>query len=292
MDLRKLRYFLTVADYENFHRAADHLHVAQSALSRHVGELEARIGAPLFERFPKGVRLTPVGRVFAEEARNTIGAMDRAYSRAKRAASGELGRLTIGMNDIAARNRLIASKIRAFQTVHPDIEFDFELMVSQEQVVALQGGRIDLAILIERPEREEFNHLTITRDPFHIALARDHPLSSRPSISVHDLTDEPFVTVKMSTFWLPQTRLLTRCRALGLTPRIVQEASNDQMQMSFIAAGLGVGFVNASARDTLGHDVVLRPVEGLDVTLDVDLVWQRNSQSAALANFLAIFRDV
>jgi DNA-binding transcriptional LysR family regulator len=94
----------------------------------------------------------------------------------------------------------------------------------------------------------------------------------------------------MTTYWLPQTRLWSRCRALGLAPRVVQEASNDHMQMSFIAAGMGVGFVNASMARMVASDVVLRPVDRLDVALKLDLVWLRSANQPSLLNFVEFMR--
>ncbi|MDI6028545.1 LysR substrate-binding domain-containing protein [Corticibacterium sp. UT-5YL-CI-8] len=290
MDFRQIRYFLAVAEHQNFRRASEALHVAQSALSKHVLELEARLDAKLFERLAKGVRLTPAGRVFVEEARRALEAVERAESRARKAARGEIDRLTIAMNDIGARNRTVANAIRSFVETYPEVQLDFISMVSQEQITALQHGKIDAAIVIERPENPNFGYVEIANDPFWLAIPRFHRLAAKPNASISDLVGEPFVSVALSTYWLPQTRLLAQCRGLGLIPHVVQEASNDQMQMNFIAAGIGIGFVNASIVNVLATDVVLKRVEGLTVSLRLDLVWSEQSRSPSLPNFVKAIR--
>jgi len=95
----------------------------------------------------------------------------------------------------------------------------------------------------------------------------------------------------MTTYWIPQTKLMTRCRALGLSPHIVQEASNDQMQINFIAAGMGVGFVNRSMAMAGAAGIIMRPVDDLNVALQLDLVWKRPSKAPSLENFVRIMQQ-
>jgi len=292
MDFRQFRYFLAVAELESYSRASEHLRVAQSALSRHILDLESRVGAPMFERLARGVRLTTAGKEFYREARLALDHVERAFERSRKAVDGAIGRLTLGTNDIGSRNGHVAGAIRLFRQAFPEVELDFAAMSSQDQIHALQERKIDAAILIERPEGIGFEHLAIADDPFEIALAGSHHLASEPVLTAMALASEPFVAVRTTAFWLPQTRLLARCRELGLMPRIVQETASEQMQVNLIRAGLGVGFINSSIRDMLPSDVVLRPVEGLDVSLRLDLAWLRGADSAALAHLVQSFRAI
>lgn len=286
MDFRQVRYFLAVVEHENFRRAAETVHVAQSALSKHVAELEERLQVRLFDRLPTGVRLTQAGRVYAEEARRSLELIERAGTRAQKAARGEIDRLTIAMNDIGARNRIVARGVARFVAAFPEVQLDFVSMVSQNQLEALRYGKIEAGVLTERPEHEAFDHVPLGHDPFWLALPRTHPLADLDAVPISALTGEAFVSVAMSTYWLPQTRLMAACRAAGLVPRVVQEASNDHMQMSFVAAGIGVGFVNASMVPLAMSDVVIRPVPELNVSLQLDLLWRRAAPPPALLHFI------
>lgn len=290
MDFRQVRYFLAVAEHESFRRAAETVHVAQSALSKHIAELEARLEVRLFDRLPTGVRLTQAGHAYAGEARRAVELMDRADIRARKAQRGEIDRLTIAMNDIGARSRNVARGVATFSAAFPEVQLDFLSMISQEQLAALRYGKIDASIMIERPEEPGLDHVFLGEDPFWLALPADHPLAPLSTIPIGALVGEPFVSVAMTTYWLPQTRLWSRCRALGLAPRIVRETSNDHMQMSFIAAGMGVGFVNASMARAVASDVVLRPVDQLDVALTLDLVWPRGADQPSLLNLVEFLR--
>lgn len=292
MDFRQVRYFVAVAELESYSRASEHLRVAQSALSRHIMDLESRVGAPMFERLARGVRLTTVGKAFYKEAKLALEHVERAFESSRKAVDGTIGRLAIGTNDIGSRNSDVARAIRAFRHAFPEVELDFVSMNSQDQVHALQEGRIDAAILIERPDGLGFEHLAITEDPFEIAMPSSHHLAAEPVLTAMALAREPFVAVRTTAFWLPQTRLLSRCRELGLMPRIVQETASEQMQVNLIRAGLGVGFVNSSIRDMLPADVVLRSVAGLEVSLRLDLAWLREADSAALAHLVRTFRSI
>lgn len=291
METHQLRYFLAVAEHGNFRRASEALRVAQSALSRHVAELEARIGVQLLERLPRGVRLTPAGLVFAEETRRAMETLHRARFLALKATTGEIGHVVVGLNELAARNARVAGAFHRFHRDYPDIRLEYELMRSIDQNAALEHGKIDIAILSERPNDQNLAYLPVGDDPFVIALPAIHELAVNDCIDARQLAGEPFVAVKMSAYWLAQTRLLGRCMALGLSPRIAHEAPNDQMQLALIAAGAGIGFVNASAGERSGRDVALRPLRDLDMSLKLDLVWRPALATPSTLKLVAAFRE-
>src|SRR3954470_8245233 len=104
MELRQLRYFAAVAEHANFNRAAERLHVAQPALSRQVGGLEKELGVVLFERLPRGVRLTPAGAAFGDRARRILAEVEAAREHALDAQRGKVGTLRLGFSVIAVKN--------------------------------------------------------------------------------------------------------------------------------------------------------------------------------------------
>lgn len=293
MELRRLRYFVAVAEHENFHRAAAAVHVAQSALSKHVRELSEMVGGPLFERTPRGVRMTFLGHLLYGEAKYLLDRLDGVYARAGKAVAGEIGRIAIGVNELGARHRVLARAVRLCRERHPGIELDFVWMNSPEQIEGLRSGKLDAGLLIERPQEAlEFRHLRVAADPFVIALPADHPLASKDELEAQDLADQPFVGVKFSLYRLAQTRLITRCEAISLRPRMVQEVVTEQMQMTFIREGMGFGFVNRSVSQALLEGIRLLPLKGLDAALNIDLVWTRDNRSAALPLFVSILDEV
>src|SRR5690606_37996661 len=105
----------------------------------------------LLDRKPTGVSLTQAGEVYASEARRALETIERAGLQAKRAAKGEMGRLSIAMNDLAARNVEIAKRIAAFSEAYPEIQLEFSSMISMDQLNALKSNKIDAGILLEGP---------------------------------------------------------------------------------------------------------------------------------------------
>src|SRR5216684_1223059 len=96
MELRHLRYFVAVAEHRNFHRAAEHLHMAQPPLSQQIQDLERELGVQLFDRTRRQIEVTVAGQVFLEDATRILSQVEQAEKRVKRASKGELGQLTIG----------------------------------------------------------------------------------------------------------------------------------------------------------------------------------------------------
>lgn len=284
MSLHKLRYFVAVAEQQSFSRAAAALNVAQSALSRHIAQLEDSIGAPLLERSANGVHMTPVGRVFYDDSRGALAQVDNAFSQARLAAAGSLGSLAIGVNELAVRHPTIVRALAEFIRLNPAVQLKAMMMTSIEQLRALRNRQIDAGFVIERPGGlTELDHLSIGRDDFVLALHKDHPLAAQRMLSIADLVDEPFVTISAERHWLSQSKLLARCHASGFTPRSVAQVDAERLQIALVAQGMGLGFVNASIRHTLPPEVTLRRIREFRVGLDLDLVWIRQNGGGLVA---------
>ncbi|QGP78225.1 LysR family transcriptional regulator [Sphingobium sp. CAP-1] len=173
MSLHKLRYFIAVAEHQSFTRAAAAMNIAQSALSRHIAELEQAIGAPLLQRSPHGVHMTPVGRVFFDDSRGALAQVDNAFTQARLAAAGSLGSLTIGVNELSVRHPSVIDALAAFARTHPAVQLRAYMMTSIEQFRALRNRQIDAGFVIERPnDLAELDHLPVGRDDFLLALPK------------------------------------------------------------------------------------------------------------------------
>lgn len=292
MDLRQLRYFVAIAEHGNFHRAAESVNVAQSALSRHMHALGQELGAPLFERAPGGVRTTTLGKVFYAEAKGILERADNAVERSRKAVNGQVGRLTIGVNEIAARHPLFVQAISRSRRLYPEVELAVERCNSPEQVEALWAGKLDLGVLIDRPPDPDFGWMHFLRDPFLIGMAPNHPLSAKAELLPADMVTESFITMSNARYGPAQAQILAECRRLGFNPRVIQEAANEQMQLALIGTGLGVGLVTGSTALVCPGQIVLRPLQGLKHALDLDLLWLRKNSSPPLQHLLRIFAAV
>lgn len=288
MPFRRLKYFVAVAESKSFSGAAASLNIAQSALSRHVSDLEQSIGAALLDRSPKGVHLTPVGRVLFDDARALLAQLGTAYDHARLAAGGSAGKLMIGLNELAVRNPIITGGIVKFLASHPRVDLKLRAMSSIEQIADLRDHKIDAGFMIERSTAVgELAHLPISWDRFMIAVARSHPLAARKTLSIDDLLGLPFVSIALDRHWLAQSRLLAECRANGFSLNVACEVDSERLQLALIAEGVGIGFVNASVRHSLPKGVTLLKVRELKVGLQLDLVWLHHQKNDLLDEFAA-----
>lgn len=292
MDLRQLRYFIAIAEHGNFHRAAEALNIAQSALSRHMQTLGAELGSPLFERSTAGVRMTTLGKVFYAEARDILERADQAVERSRNAVAGKIGRLSIGVNEIAARHPHFIKAIAQSRLRYPEVELLVERINSPEQVAALAAGKLDLGVMIDRPMDPKLGSMRFCTDRFLVGMHPRHELTAYDELTPAHVAGADFISMRRSRYGPVQTQISAVLQQLGVAPQIVQEAANEQMQLALIAEGLGIGMVTESTQLVNPGQIALRPLRGLNYALNLDLVWRNDSPAPALGHLLEIFTDI
>src|SRR6266403_5275819 len=147
MELRHLRYFVAVGEEEHYGRAAERLHVAQPALSRQIQDLEKELGFPLFDRLPRGVKLSAAGKQFLSDARRILQEVEEAKLRAERVATGKAGTLRVGFVEALSWHGVVPDSFRRFRRRQPDAELDLQPLRSVEQVKAVRSGRLDAGFI-------------------------------------------------------------------------------------------------------------------------------------------------
>src|ERR1700730_2281362 len=289
MELRHLRYFVAIGEEQHYGRAARRLRVAQPALSRQIQDLEEEQGFKLFERLPRGVKLSPAGKLFLEDGRRILREVGEAAVRAGRVASGRSGTLRVGFTENASWRGVVPESFRRFRELQPEAELQLQPSASLEQLEAVRSGRLDAGFVNFMPKSDpELNQLLVAIQQVELAAPRRHPLTKLKKLRLRDLTDTPFV-------WFPRwaspafyDRLMHECYRGGLkSPRIVQEGLNEATILSLVSAGLGVGWVLGTARWRSPDTVVILPVVDLDMLLALALVWRRDNTSPLLANFIS-----
>jgi DNA-binding transcriptional LysR family regulator len=290
MELRHLRYFLAAAEEENFGRAARRLNLAQPALSRQIRDLEQELGAGLFERIGRGVRLSAAGAAFAEEARLILDAARAAADRARAVARGEEGTLRLGFLDSSAWGGEVPALLRRFRAAAPAVRLDLTAANSIEQLAAIAAGGLDAGFVYRQDGLPPGLAMRpIRADGLVAAIPRGHALAAgQGPIPPAALAGEPFVWFPRAAAPAYHDRAMAALAAIGLAPRVVQEAVTDSLMLSLVSAGVGVSLVNTVARWRCPEGVALRPVAGLDLKLHLDLVWRQAAVAPALARFLAL----
>ncbi len=293
MELRHLRYFVAVGEDEHYGRAAKRLRVAQPALSSQIQDLEREIGFQLFDRLPRGVRLSAGGKVFLEDCRRILQEVDEAAVRAERAARGLIGTLRVGFTESASWHGVVPDALREFRRRHREAELLLSPLISLDQVEAVRSGRLDAGFVYVPTSDPDMAHVHVASHQVVLATPRRHPVSRLKRLRLRDLAETDFVWFPRRQHPANYDRLLQACSQGGLTnPRIVQEAVDQATMLSLVACGLGVAFVTDATRWRCPKDVVLRRVVDPRLPITVSLIWRKDNGSPLLARFVAHLRQL
>ncbi|HET9401862.1 MAG TPA: LysR family transcriptional regulator [Candidatus Acidoferrales bacterium] len=290
MELRHLRYFVGVGDEQHFGRAAERLHIAQPALSRQIQDLEKEIGFLLFDRLPRGVKLSAAGEVFLEDARRILAEVQEATRRAGRVANGNTGSIRVGFVEAISWHGVVPDSFRRFREKLPDAELTPVPMVSVEQVEAVRTGKLDAGFIASMGAlSKELDQLQVAQHSVVLAAPKEHPLAKQTRLRLRDLNEVPFVWLSRRINPAAYDRLIETCFRGGLkSPRIVQEAYDHATILSLVSCRLGVAWVSDSAKWQCPKGVVLLPVVDLKVPIPFSLMWRKDNRSPLLQTFLAI----
>jgi DNA-binding transcriptional LysR family regulator len=294
MELRHLRYFVAIGEEQNYRRAAKRLHVAQTALSTQIQDLEAELGFKLFDRLPRGVKLSVAGHLFLEDARRILREVNEAAARAARVARGQSGTLRVGFTENASWRGVVPESIRRFRERQRDAELQLTPATSLEQLEAIRSGRLDAGFVFNMPKTDaELDHFPVALQHVELAVPKGHALIKVRNLRLRDLVNASFV-------WFPRRespafydRLMHECFRGGLkSPRIVQEGLNEATILSLVSHGMGVGWVNGTARWRCPESVVIVSVADLDMPLPLALVWRKDNTSPLLQRFVDDVRSL
>ncbi|MDP9764517.1 LysR family transcriptional regulator [Deinococcus enclensis] len=291
MELRHLRHFVALAEEEHFGRAAERVFVVQQALSNSIRNLEDEVGVPLVLRTTRRVQLTPAGQEFLIGARETLARAAQTVDRARRAARGEVGRLTVGFVSGLAFGGL-PEIVRRFRELYPNVSVDLRELTAQEQEAALRGGLIDIGLMLLPVRDPGLDSRALWRQPLVAALPAGHLLARKRRLHIRDLRQEPFVFFPRHLRATYFDQVMRWTAQAGYTPNVVQEAIEVPTLLSLVAAGVGVFLpIQFFSRLAL-PGVVYRPVEDAPL-VEIVAVWQREAggRTPVVRAFLSVARE-
>ena len=289
MDLRRLRYLVTVADEGHITRAAERLGIQQPPLTRQIRALEDELGVILFQRLPRGMRATEAGRVVVEEARGILERADRLPDTAARAARGEQGRLAVGYTSSGAFHPFVAAQIRAFRAASPGVQLALAEDGTPELVAALVEERLDAAFVRSGGTHGAGLRVEpLLEEPMIAALPTGHPLAAVGGVALAELADQTFVFYRRPTGPGLHDAIVAACLRAGFSPMVGQEAPRMSSTLGLVAAGLGVSIVPASMQRMNVEGVVFTPFKGdPGLAAPLLLVTRRRDRSPIVEAFRA-----
>ena len=291
MELRHLRYFITVADELNFTRAAALLHTAQPSLSQQIRDLENEVGVQLLERSNRKVALTEAGKVFLAEARVTLAQADRAVARARHVAQQQNETVTIGF--------VPAAEVKVFPTILPRLRMHFphvrvELrsLPTMAQEDALLANEIDVAFMRAPVRSAELVSEVVFTEPLMVLLPAAHPLAKLDRIPLDALDGEAFISSDPLYSGKLYDVVEDYCAKHGLRRNVVQIASNILLNLNLVGMGLGFALLPAYVSALTGESIRCRPLDRDPPSIDLLMVCRADNHSPALGKLLELMRGV
>jgi DNA-binding transcriptional LysR family regulator len=287
VELRHIRYFIAVAEEQNFTRAAARLGIGQPPLSQQIKDLETEVGVALFHRTPRGAELTAAGEAFLAGIQELPGRASAAADEARRTARGETGSLRIGFTGSSAFNPLVPSLIRAYRRSAPGVDLTLEESNSNGLVAALRDATLDIAFL--RPDAVSEDGLrfrTVAQEAMVAAVPMGHRLAAEGrAISLVDLADDAFILTPRKLGPSLYETIVKACRAAGFEPMLGQQAPQIASVLALVAAEFGVAIVPASMRDAVTSGVTYLDILQPAPIAALALATRRTDRSPAVSAF-------
>jgi DNA-binding transcriptional LysR family regulator len=271
MELRYLRYFVSVAEHLHFGHAAKSLNMAQPPLSQQIRRLERELGVELFDRTNKRVELTASGHALLDLAREVIGQADRFQGYAKALRDGEAGTLRIGFV-ASAMNLGLGADLRSFRRQYPSASISAQQMPVADQVAALLDNRIDLAFTMGTLRHEVLEVIDYEEQPLMAVLPVDHPLASLERLQLKSLEDEVFISYRASFDHRIEDFISAACYQAGFTPKLSYHGPQSHTVQHMVSAGFGVSVLPACDSGMVPGGVVFVPLERPSATVKFSVV--------------------
>lgn len=286
LDLRYLRYAMTVAELGSFRRAADVLGLAQSTVSRRVQLLERRLGVQLFERDSRGANLTFAGEKFIRDAAFGARHLQQAVSDLRIVQRGITGELRVGLMASLASG-FLSDLFSCFRKRFPGVEVRLEEGASQTSAAGVLSGKLDAAFITGAPQMPGCDARPLWSEAILLALPSGHALVDRQEVSWQDVRDEAFIVGAEGPGPEIEDYLVKKLSELGFRPRIVTQRVGRENLINLVAKGYGLTLTTDSTLGAAYPGVAFVPI-GQNETVLSSVVWPVNFQNPALEKLLEL----
>ena len=289
LDVRRLQYFIAVAETLHFRKAAERLNVAQPALSQQIRRLEEDLGCELLTRNRRGVALTPAGQALLESGRRALVQMAHAEEAARRTAANQVALLRIGFVNPAAF-AMVPRLLQRLREEHPDLFVVLREGASAALLEDVRLGQLDAAFVRGPVTHPGVRIDVLRREPLIAVLPATHRLARSRRVPLSSLADEPFIGFRRAAAPSLHDAITRMCMDAGFAPAFATEANEWYTIVSLVANGLGVAILPESITAFAHRDAVYRPIAG--ARREVELVVGHAAPSAPLAACLAIVSEL
>lgn len=291
MELRHLRYFLSVAESGGIGVSARRLHISPSAISETIRDLEDELGVSLFERKNRRILLSDAGTCFLQDARATLALAEKSVDNVRRFSRGESGTLTIGF--FAGGFGSFAPKlIHRFRRRFKDVKISLIEMVPSLQMKALQDGVIDIGFTrpFSGPYALALRSEHFQTERLYVVLPRKHRLAQRKEVHIKELANDIFVLNDRKYSPAIFDRIIELCARARFSPTIAATSSVASGVVALVEAGEGIAILSEAAR-TLSSSLSFVPISDSSAKIDIVVAWSPQRETPVLRSFLAHIRS-
>lgn len=279
MELRTLRYFVTVAEELNITRAASLLNISQPPLSQQLKNLEEELDTVLFVRGKRQLTLTESGQMLYQRAKDILSLSEKTEAEIRSLKAGMTGTVSIGLVEGMAPD-IAAEWFAGFLTEHPGVRFRILDGNSDDLIEKMRGGLIGLAVITAPYDQQLLNSFQVGQERMVALMRRDHPLAAREgdSLEIEDLLPEPLIVPSRKAHIDTIRRWF---RKTGQNPDIICEMDNYLDAAALAGRGVGISLFPQTAY-ILNDFLVSKEIKAPDTAVDYLFVWRKGHQLSLL----------
>ncbi|WP_269472785.1 LysR family transcriptional regulator [Vibrio taketomensis] len=287
-----MRTFVVAVKHKNFSAAARELHTVQPTVSRHISELESKLGVKLFYRNTHLVELTPAGVLLYSEALKILENNSRVIDLVSQANSDRVSKMNIGYLATAA-SCFIPEIISDYSMQHPHVTTYLYEMSGQEQCTALMEKRVDVIFCRDQPllNDQQFVRRQIYVDDLVAVVPSNHHLANKSELSIADLNKERFMMFHRAVWSNVFKHILDLCEQHGFTPQMSYYPDNMRHMATFVSSGLGVSIAPSCIKFLTNEHCVCRRIKELSYPMPLYMYYHKENTSVELDSFVKICEE-
>ena len=289
-DLRHIRVFTAVAENLHFGKAAQSLHIAQSAVSRTIRWMEQDLKAPLLVRNTRNVALTPEGALLLQECRQIVAQFDKSIKRTRSISAGLAGELDVGCNDFAFLAELPVI-LKLFGRRFPDITIRLHEGQRSEQLAVMSRGKLDVSFVIGPVNLPDVATVTTGRYPLTALVSNNHPLAQRRKLRLKDLANERFILGSRAGWETYRALLDSVFQTAEIDPNITLETYGSVGIFGLVAAGLGVSIYPDCQLQLQYRKLTVKPLVDVTKRIETAATWYPQTLTRAAEHFVTFLQD-
>lgn len=291
LNLLKLEYFVAVAKYKSFTKAAQKFHVAQPAISHQIKSLEQEIGFQLIDRTTKGFTLTEAGHSLLQDSNKLLNEFSLAIEKCQSIARNYHGYLTIGIigwNENVYLRKLLG----VFKQHYPNINVQLKRVFLKTIEEDIKNREYDCTLTMpyDLTDKKGIGTVNIVRCPAYALVSKLNALSMKSSISRKELASENCIIFESFGMEKSKEHLLSFFKSEGLTPNEIRSVSDRQIMDILLSMNEGIAIAPEMCEGVPELDIIKLPIEGAPHLIDLSLIYNKDIENQALQYFLEISR--